>query len=127
MSEASAVSTTPDPRPAVLVDDDRFVLRGWRCSECSYPMLWASPRCPECAGSLVETRFGPDGVVWSSTVVRVPVPGRTPPYSMAYVNLDDGPRVLAHVRGTTERLEVGSRIRLVEQGPDGDVTVEGIS
>lgn len=90
-------------------------------------MLWASPVCPVCADAPVETMFGPEGVVWSSTVVRVPVPGRTPPYSMAYVDLDDGPRVLAHVHGTTDRVNVGSRVRLLGQSPEGDVVVEGIS
>lgn len=68
--------------------------------------------------------FGPGGIVWSSTVVRVPVPGRTPPYTVAYVDLDDGPRVLCHVDGLTNRPPVGHRVRLCGTTADGDLLVE---
>jgi uncharacterized OB-fold protein len=52
--------------------------------------------------------------------VRVPVPGRTPPYGLAYVDLDDGPRILAHAPGTPD---VGARVRLAPKTPDGDLAV----
>lgn len=80
--------------------------------------------------------FGPSGTVWSSTVVRVPVPGRTPPYGLAYVDLDNGPRVLAHVAdpgtdtGTdpgTERVPPGTRVTIVGETLDGDVLVAVVS
>lgn len=62
--------------------------------------------------------------MWSSTVVRVPVPGRTPPYAMAYVDVDDGPRILAHVDGPAERIAVGTRVTLTIGDAEGDLTVE---
>jgi uncharacterized OB-fold protein len=119
--------TTPDPRPVVSPTDAGLRLGGWRCQSCRHPMLWSSPRCPTCAGTMEADEFGPYGVVWSSTVVRVPVPGRTPPYSMAYVDLTDGPRVLTHVKGPAERLAVGARVTLVEHNADGDVMVEEVA
>lgn len=67
--------------------------------------------------------FGPEGTVWSSTVVRIPVPGRAPPYALVYVDLDDGPRVLAHHDGA-DAAPIGARVRLLEAAPDGDVRVE---
>ena len=120
------MTTTPDPRPVVSERDGGAFLRGWRCLACRHPMLWSTPRCPECGGALADDQFGPNGLVWSSTVVRVPVPGRTPPYAMAYVDLDDGPRVLAHVAGPPERLAVGARVTLRPQGQEGDVIVEEV-
>lgn len=71
---------------------------------------------------MTEARFGPEGVVWSATVVRVPLPGRAPPYGLAYVDLDDGPRVLAHVQGET--VPIGARVRLrgVTRHGDPEVT-----
>lgn len=36
--------------------------------------------------------------MWSSTVVRIAVGGRRPPYGLAFVDLDDGPRVLVHLQ-----------------------------
>jgi uncharacterized OB-fold protein len=57
-------------------------------------------------------------------VFRVPLPGRDPPYVLAYVDLDDGPRVLAHVPGPAERVPVGSRVRVAGRSELGDLTVE---
>jgi uncharacterized OB-fold protein len=45
---------------------------------------------------------------------------------MAYVDLDDGPRVLAHVAGPAERVAVGARVRLLPPGEQGDVMVEEV-
>ena len=118
------MTTTPDPRPVITSTNGTPSLEGWRCTSCRHPLLWPTPRCPECGGSVVSDRFSPSGTVWSSTVVRVPVPGRTPPYAMAYVDLDDGPRVLAHIAGPPERLAVGARVILTDQGPEGDVMVK---
>ncbi|MEU1692872.1 OB-fold domain-containing protein [Streptomyces hirsutus] len=42
--------------------------------------------------------FPPRGSVWASTVVRIDVGTRRPPYGIAYVDLDDGPRVLVLLR-----------------------------
>jgi uncharacterized protein len=120
------VTTTPDPRPTVVEHDGAHAIEGWRCTECSHPTLWSPPRCPVCGGHPEATTFGRGGAVWSSTVVRVAVPGRTPPYGLAYVDLDDGPRVLAHVDAgvdATERLTPGTRVRLTGATPDGDVRV----
>lgn len=121
------MTTTPDPRPGVTTSGEGTVLHGWRCTECRMPSLWATPRCAVCGGGVIADRFGPRGTVWSSTVVRVPVPGRTPPYAMAYVDLDDGPRVLAHVAGPPERLGVGARVILAPKGTEGDVMVEEVA
>lgn len=118
------MTTNPDPRPVVTPHERKQLLEGWRCGACGHPSLWSSPRCPICGESMTKATFGPQGTVWSSTVVRVPVPGRTPPYAMAYVDLDDGPRILAHVAGPAERLPIGSTVRLVASNAEGDVMVE---
>ncbi|NYG57186.1 hypothetical protein BJ980_000109 [Nocardioides daedukensis] len=111
-----------DPRPRVEGTDPPQVI-GVACTDCGHPMPTPRPRCADCGGRVVEARFGPAGVVWSSTVVRIAVGDRTPPYALAYVDLDEGPRVLAHVRGSDTAPAVGSRIRLVEP-VEGDVVVE---
>ncbi|WP_396020825.1 OB-fold domain-containing protein [Arthrobacter sp. ISL-28] len=76
-----------------------------------------------CHGQLQAAEFGPGGAVWSSTVFRVPLDGRVPPWSLAYVDLDEGPRILAHVAGSTGRLDVGRRVELVGESAEGDVVV----
>lgn len=67
---------------------------GLRCTGCGHPTAFWAPCCPVCRGEVKPAAFGPRGTVWSSTVVRVPVAGLEPPYGLAYVDLDDGPRVL---------------------------------
>jgi uncharacterized OB-fold protein len=44
--------------------------------------------------------------------LRVGVPGHPPPQSVAYVTLDDGPRILVHASGDRP-LPVDARVRLV--------------
>lgn len=120
------MTTTPDPRPRLVQDVGEGApgVVGTRCSACGHPSLWSAPRCQRCGGTVAAAVFGPLGVVWSSTVVRVPVPGRTPPYALAYVDLDGGPRVLAHVADLDERVAPGSRVRVSGTTGDGDVVVE---
>ena len=67
--------------------------------------------------------FGPGGTVWSSTVVRIPVAGREPPVALAYVDLDDGPRVLVHAPLAPDAPAVGSRVVLVAPTAAGDPAV----
>ena len=129
------MTTTPDPRPRVVHRDGTIEVTGTRCTSCRHPSLWSPPRCPNCGGTLLPASFGPTGTVWSSTVVRVPVPGRTPPYALAYVDLHDGPRVLVHVEvaasadpagpsdAIVSRLKPGTAVVVRGSTADGDVLV----
>ena len=115
-----------DPRPRVD-ESAGLALLGVRCTMCSHPMATPRPVCAACGGPVTEARFGPDGVVYSSTVVRIAVGDRTPPYALAYVDLDDGPRILAHVAGGEATApKVASRVRLTKP-TSGDVVVEVVA
>ena len=119
------MSTTPDPRPRVQAD--HRTIEGQSCPSCSWTTFGTVGRCAECGASLVAAEFGPGGTIWSSTVVRVPVPGRTPPYAVGYVDIDDGPRVLCHLGATDERPPVGARVAISGSTADGDVLVEVVA
>ncbi|WP_419920014.1 Zn-ribbon domain-containing OB-fold protein [Candidatus Poriferisocius sp.] len=113
-----------DPRPELVVRDGLILLRGSRCGNCRYPMVTAPPRCPVCGHDSMEpAAFGPGGTVFSSTVLRIPVPGRTPPFTLAYVDMDSGPRILAHVNGPDTSLVPGSRVTLSGWNEHGDPVV----
>lgn len=125
-----AVSTAatvvgPDPRPVVIVDpgDETFRLSGARCDSCGYPVAEALDRCPVCRHPCSPAMFGPGATVFAATVLRVPVPGRTPPYGLAYIDVDDGPRILAHADVTDAALVPGSRVRLIGTTDAGDPCV----
>ncbi|HEV7862975.1 MAG TPA: OB-fold domain-containing protein [Acidimicrobiia bacterium] len=109
-----------DPRPR-LVDG---LVAGWRCGACGHAVAQESPWCPNCAApALAPASFGPGGTVWAGTVVHLPVGDWKPPFGLASVDLDDGPRILAHV--TVPRvLAVASRVRLVDRSEGDDVFVE---
>ena len=117
------MTTQPDPRPRIR-DAATPTLTGSTCQSCGLHTLSTAARCPDCRGDLAEATFGPAGVVWSSTVVRVPVPGRAPPYPMSYVDLVDGPRVLCHIAGPPRAAPVGASVRLAGATPEGDLMAE---
>jgi uncharacterized protein len=111
-----------DPRPRTRRSPDgHWLVAGLRCCACGAVAAYCWPVCPRCRGPVEPADFGPDGTVWSSTVVRIPVPGRTPPYGLVYVDLDAGPRLLAHVAGPAP---IGARVRLVRPTAGGDPQVE---
>jgi uncharacterized OB-fold protein len=103
-----------DPRPRLVATDGGHALAGWICASCAHPLALPRPRCPRCTGELVAREFGPFGTVWAATVVRVPIPGLEPPYGLAYVDIDEGPRILVH--SGEGPLAIGSRVRL--EAPD---------
>ncbi|GAA4553645.1 Zn-ribbon domain-containing OB-fold protein [Pseudonocardia xishanensis] len=119
---------TFDPRPQVVTDGAGSRVLGSLCEGCGYPILDAAALCcPRCRSTdLGQAEFGPWGTVWSSTTIRFPLPGRTPPYDVAYVDLDDGPRLLVHIEGDGGA-PVDSRVRLTGATESGDVrgSVEG--
>ena len=106
----SAVGGLPvaDPRPTF---DGEAVL-GTRCTECRYPTAQQGlPWCPVCYGTMDGARFARTGKVWSSTVVAIPVGTHRPPFGLAYLDLDDGPRVLVHLAEPAV-LELGARLEI---------------
>jgi uncharacterized protein len=120
----SGAIEAPDPRPQVERVGDAWLLQGWRCMNCGHGIALPAPWCPVCRGELAAHDFGPEGTVWSATVVRVPLPGRTPPYALAYVDLDDrGPRIIAHLAATESRLHAGDRAVLTAPNDAGDVMI----
>lgn len=117
-STATRTGEQPDPRPLLVRADVAVELLGATCPSCSYVVAGESPRCPACGTRTEPARFAGNGRVWSATTVHVSVQGRQIPYTLAYVDLDDGPRVLVHL---PSRPPVGARVRLVGTTASGDL------
>ncbi len=85
-----------------------------RCDSCSTVIWYPRLFCPLC-GSTEVSWFDAKGTgtVYSATVVRK---GQGPfadaaPYVLAYVELDEGPRIMTNiVDGDPERIEIGQRV-----------------
>lgn len=117
--EAMGGAFVADPRPEVR--GERVI--GVRCAACGYPSAPPAPWCPACQHRVQNaTEFGPGGTVWSSTLVHIPVGSWKPPYALAYIDLDQGPRVLAHLDAPMT-LRVGTRVRIVGSDEGGDLIV----
>jgi hypothetical protein len=100
-----------DPRPVFDAGADGAVL-GVRCAACRYPAAQQGiPWCPVCYQPVEPARFSPAGSAWSSTVVAIPVGERRPPFGIAYLDLDDGPRVMVHLAEPAV-LPLGARLRI---------------
>jgi len=124
----SAVVPTGDPRPEVAhgPDGDRVV--GSRCEACGYRLAIKLEHCPACREPLSAAVFGPGGRIWAVTSVHISVQERPTPYVLAYVDLDDGPRILAHVHADPAAVpSVGDRVVLAGLTSAGDPLVRPTS
>jgi hypothetical protein len=111
----------PAPRPGADRGAPGSVVAGAvlgvRCGTCRYPVAQAGiPWCPACYAPVAPERFAASGVVWSSTVIAIPVGPLRPPFGLAYLDLDDGPRVLVRL---AEPAVVPIGTRLTITGTDG--------
>jgi uncharacterized OB-fold protein len=125
----TASATVPplvaDPRPVVVCEGIHHILKGGRCRACGHAIALQLPRCPRCRSEVVPADFGPAGTLWAVTVVHVPPSAEDEvPYTLAYVDLDDGPRLLARVGGEQASARVGARVTLCADSPAGNPTVE---
>lgn len=71
-----------------------------RCDDCRLPYFPPQPTCPRCAGATM-TSFAASGVgrVYSAITSHLAPPGFSPPYVLAVIELDEGPRLLSLIRG----------------------------
>jgi uncharacterized protein len=120
-----APAPAADPRPVVVEEQGRHLLAGGRCLPGGHALGRPLPRCPRCRGEVAPARFGPDGAVWAVTVVHVPAQeGDEVPYTLAYVDLDAGPRLLVRLDESLAPARVGARVRLTASSPAGDPAAE---
>ncbi|MGH9210864.1 MAG: Zn-ribbon domain-containing OB-fold protein [Acidimicrobiales bacterium] len=93
------------------------------CLACEHPVWFPREVCPACLGSGLEWREASGrGAVYACTVEhQVSASGLRPPYVVALVDLDEGPRLLSNVVGCPpEDVAVGDRVRVTwEELPDG--------
>ena len=83
-----------------------------RCRACGHHQFYPRPLCLACESidlGWVESKG--EGEIYSITTVRVPVTDELPPpYLLAIVALDEGPRLLTNIDATAAR--IGDRVVL---------------
>ena len=115
-------TVTPDNAPFfAALQDGRLDLP--RCDDCDAIVWYPRHHCPACGGSSLTwfTASG-RGAVYSFTVVRR---GQgeweaAAPYVLAYVELDEGPRVLTNIlTEDPSQVRIGARVEAVVERGEG--------
>jgi uncharacterized OB-fold protein len=92
-------------------------LAGMRCGECGAAFALPGRICPRCGRDdrLEPCALGPEGTIYSFTIVRVAPEGleREAPYALGIVDLAGGARVTARLLAEDpDRLAMNARVRL---------------
>jgi uncharacterized OB-fold protein len=90
--------------------EHRLVLQ--RCRSCGRYQFYPRPFCLSCSDPELDWVEASGGAtVYSKTTVRIPViPDIEPPYVVAIVTLDEGPRLTTNLIGDVP--EIGDRVSL---------------
>ncbi|HKP55687.1 MAG TPA: Zn-ribbon domain-containing OB-fold protein [Polyangiales bacterium] len=116
--EAKRVVPIPTPETKPFWQGTREgELRLQRCDACAHVYFPPRPFCPKCAGRVVSWFAASGrGSLYSYIIHHRPVPGFTPPYSIAVVQLDEGPRMMTNIIDcpqTPEALQLDMRVEVV--------------
>ncbi|MDX6429078.1 MAG: 3-oxo-4,17-pregnadiene-20-carboxyl-CoA hydratase alpha subunit [Streptosporangiaceae bacterium] len=122
------------PLPPAVGLDTRFFwdgvregeLRIQRCAECGALRHPPGPMCPVCHATEREHVVAAGrGQVYSYVVHHhPPVPGRTTPFVVAVVELDEGVRIVGNVIGCSpSEVRIGMPVELTFQRMDDEVTL----
>ncbi len=129
----SEIAQLPTHEPVVTPDTEPFwtglvegVVRLPHCAACDAVIWYPRPMCPTCGSSdLTWSQLSGHGTIYSFSIAR-----RTPggwgkhvPYVLAYVELDEGPRVMTNIINTDpDTLVCGQSVQAVF-----DPTAEGMA
>jgi uncharacterized protein len=73
-------------------------LRVQRCEVCAHTYFPPRPFCPKCASRKVSwIKASGRARLYSYVIHHRPAPGFTPPYSIAVVELEEGPRMMTNI------------------------------
>jgi len=115
---------TERPLPAITPETRHFwegtrsgELRLQKCGACNQVYFPPRPFCPRCASVAVEVfRASGRASLYSYVIHHRPVPGFVPPYSIAVVQLEEGPRMMTNivdVAQTPETLQLDMPLEVV--------------
>jgi uncharacterized protein len=124
MSEIDEAPSLPTPSPTETSDtsdfwraarEGRLLIR--RCRNCRSAIWYPRPICPFCHSSNTgwEEASGL-GTIYSFTIIRRATDSfkDAVPYVLAYVELDEGPRIMTNVVDEEiDEVEIGQRVEVV--------------
>jgi uncharacterized protein len=97
---------------------DSTYLIGSKCELCGYVAFPKRSVCPNCVkgDTMKEIPLSGKGKLHSFSIAHIAPPGLTAPYLVAWVNLDEGPRIFSQITGCEideKALQIGQRLEFV--------------
>ncbi len=128
MTEPGRARPKPTPETRHFWDGTRVgELRLQRCDACAKAYFPPRPFCPTCASRKVSVFAASGrGVLYSYVIHHRSVPGFTPPYAIAVVQLDEGPRLMTNIVDcpqTPEALELDMKVEVAFTKIDDEITL----
>lgn len=119
MIDVAIPVATPIPDMLGGLRTNGLGLEGVICTQCGIADLQPSYGCRHCGADEVDpVTISPSCTLYAFTTVYV-ASGRTTPYTLGYVDLDDGPRLLTSIAASAlPSLAIGvrGRVIIVENG-----------
>ena len=102
-------------------------LRLQKRDDCGKIYFPPRPFCPECGSRNVST-FAASGraTLYSYVISHIPAPGLGPPYSVAVVTLEEGPRLMTNIVGcdqTPEALTLDMPLEVTFEAQNDEITL----
>jgi uncharacterized protein len=128
MSTARVILPQPTPETAHFWEGTKggkLLLQ--RCQACSEAYFPPRPFCKKCGSREVSVfEASGKGVLYSYVIHHRPMPGFTPPYSIAVVQLEEGPRMMTNIVGcpqTPEALQLDMPVVVSFEKQNDDITL----
>src|ERR1700687_5831838 len=129
MAEPARAKPKPTPETQHFWDGTQAgELRRQRGDACSNLYFPPRPFCPACASRKVSVfKASGKGKLYSYVINHRPAaPGFTPPYAIAVVELDEGPRMMSNIIDclqTPEALELDMKLEVAFEKLDDKITL----
>ena len=120
MSEANSAAARPVPTRPLPLTDEHDTREFWaatkekkltyqQCRDCGTVVFFPRAHCTGCTGGTLETKTASGkGTVYTFSVVRQsyhPFFRTKVPYAVAWIDLDEGPRILSNITGVENALK----------------------
>jgi len=129
MAEAARAKPKPTPETQHFWDGTKAgELRLQRCDGCANVYFPPRPFCPSCGSRKVSVfKASGKGKLYSYVINHRPAaPGFTPPYAIAVIELDEGPRMMSNIIDcpqTPEALELDMKLEVAFEKLDDKITL----
>jgi uncharacterized protein len=128
MADPKRAKPQPTPETAHFWEGTRAgELRLQKCGACSHIYFPPRPFCPACASRAVSIfRASGRAKLYSYVISHRAAPGFTPPYSIAVVELEEGPRMMTNIVNcpqTPDALQLDMPVEVVFEALDETISL----